>query len=378
MKQYLTIATSLLLLTACGSDSRTITGDAGHLDGDMIYFYEPAVGYGHPTMIDSAEIVDGQFVLSPSHIQDQLVFIGTSPRKGGPVFIDGDKIEMLAGTNSEGETEWIVKGSPSDKLYREFLKQQYIVSEKQITDSLDNLFYAARDRGDRNEMARLKEESMEYYERGRKNEDKLIHELVGANMDNPFGIYLYYTYIFRRKDFPTAETLAEEREYIKGFGPRALATPYSDKMAVTLAKYANCAIGVTAPEISGADTLGNPLKLSDLRGNYVIVDFWDSYCHWCREETPHLLRAIEKFKGKNFRVLGVSSDTDKQRWLDAIQEDGSHWDHMILPAGHTVYDTYCIKGIPHIILVDPQGVILAKDLRWEDHITVTGKYLDAE
>ena len=91
------------------------------------------------------------------------------------------------------------------------------------------------------------------------------------------------------------------------------------KMEQQLSRYENCAIGHEAPEIVGKDTLGNELKLSDLRGNYVLVDFWNSYCHWCREETPALKRALEHFAGKNFKILGVSFDRVKKLWMDAIR-----------------------------------------------------------
>ncbi len=86
----------------------------------------------------------------------------------------------------------------------------------------------------------------------------------------------------------------------KIFGPDAQQTPYITLMNAQLDRYAGCAIGAVAPEITGRDTLGNPIKLSDFRGKYVIVDFWDSYCHWCREETPWLRKALEAFKGKKF------------------------------------------------------------------------------
>lgn len=376
MKNYYFVVAAAAMLCSCEGSGRVITGETGALEGDRIYIYEPATGYGAPTVLDSAVVEEGRFRFEHTGLTDGLVLIGTSPDKGGYVFLDGDRVELLAGVNGDGRTEWIVSGSPSDALYRDFLKRQYVATERQTTDSLDNLFYAARDAGDRAEMARIKEESMEYYERGRENEKRLVTEMTSANMDNPFGAYLYYAYTFRRTDFPTPEDVAGEREYLAKFGPRAQATDYFTKMNAALAKYENCAIGAVAPEISGTDTLGNQMKLSDLRGNYVIVDFWDSYCHWCREETPHLLKALDKFRGRNFRILGVSDDREKQRWLDAIHEDGSHWDHMILPADNKIFDTYCIKGIPHIILVDPEGVILAKELRWDDHITVTEKFMD--
>ena len=86
-------------------------------------------------------------------------------------------------------------------------------------------------------------------------------------------------------------------------------------------------------------------------------------------------RALEHFKDKKLKILGVSSDREKKRWMDAIHEDGSYWDHLILNRGDDVMDRYCIKGIPHIILVGPDGKILAKELRGENLIKVPEKFV---
>ncbi len=102
---------------------------------------------------------------------------------------------------------------------------------------------------------------------------------------------------------------------------------------------------------------------------------WDSYCHWCREETPWLRKALEAFKGKNFTILGVSDDRKKELWLAAIKEDHSNWGHLLLPPKTDIFTTYCIKGIPHIILVGPDGKILAKEMRHEELTDVPANFI---
>ena len=169
---------------------------------------------------------------------------------------------------------WEVSGSVLNNKYRDFLKACAVVRNDRLLDSLDALFFTARDREDREEMARIKEESMPYYEQAQMAEDQLVRQTVDGNMENPFGIYLYYSKLFGRKDFST------KRKYRCGkgipekiFGPEAQQTPYIALMNAQLDRYAGCAIGAVAPEITGRDTLGNPIKLSDFRGKYVIVDF---------------------------------------------------------------------------------------------------------
>lgn len=376
MKNYLLIIAISLPFVMCAGGRRTAAGNAGPLTGSQIYLYE--IQKGPMKAADSAVIKNGRFEFDITQRPGGLVFVGTEPKpeKGGYVFLDGSRVRMTASLNRQGNIVWEVDGSPCDKAYRDFENLYPIAIQRQRQDSLDGLFRQAREAGNREEMARLKEESTQNYERGNVEGMKLIKKTIDENHDNPFGFYLYYTYIFPRKTFSTTEETDAEREYLNGFGESVRASSGYRQLTEKLDKYAKCAIGSPAPEIEGVDTLGNTLKLSDMRGNYVIVDFWDSYCHWCRMETPYLLKAQEKFKGKNFRILGVSLDRTKDRWIEAIHEDGSYWDHLLLPENSKVRDAYCIKAIPHLILIGPDGVILAKNLRQDDHIEVTERFID--
>lgn len=119
---------------------------------------------------------------------------------------------------------------------------------------------------------------------------------------------------------------------------------------------------------------GNPISLSQFKGKYVLVDFWSSGCGWCRKETVYLQKAYDLFKDKNFTILGVSSDFRQKDWLRAIEEDKSFWNQLLMPKDtiKKVMDQYCIIGIPHIILIDPQGIIIAKELRGEEIAKVIG------
>ena len=124
-------------------------------------------------------------------------------------------------------------------------------------------------------------------------------------------------------------------------------------------------VGQTAPPIAGEDKEGKAFSLSDLKGKYVLVDFWSSSCTWCRKETPVLLKTYNAFKDKNFTILGVSTDLKKTEWLKAIKEDGAIWNHLLLKgdARKQVMADYSIVSIPQILLVSPDGIIIAKDLR---------------
>lgn len=377
MMRRVFIVLLLCALTISALGQTRVTGNVGMSNIDKVYLYEVVNEYrGMHRAIDSAAVNDKQFVFVLEHAQPELYFIGDTPWHGGYFFVDGNDITLEYVSSTDEQIVWSVKDSPLDQIYREFIDHVYAETFGAVRDSLNALFYKAREAGDREEMARIKEESGPYYEEGDKRERELVKKYIQNNRENPFGMYLYYNRVFLRKDFPTIESIASEKAYISDFGKRAKETSYLPKIEKRLALYENCAIGHEAPEIVGRDTLGNIVRLSDFRGNYVLVDFWNSYCHWCREETPALKKALEQFGGKNFKILGVSSDMYKDKWIEAIHEDGSYWDHLMLEKGNDVMDRYCIKGIPHIILVAPDGTILAKELRGEDLVKVPEKLMD--
>lgn len=130
-------------------------------------------------------------------------------------------------------------------------------------------------------------------------------------------------------------------------------------------KMANVSTGQSAPEISLDTPDGEKLSLSDLKGKYVLVDFWASWCKPCRLENPNVVRAYNKYKDKGFEILGVSLDRNRDRWLQAIAADGLSWKHVsdLKYFQSKAAVDYGVSAIPFTVLVDKDGKIIAQNLR---------------
>jgi peroxiredoxin len=122
-----------------------------------------------------------------------------------------------------------------------------------------------------------------------------------------------------------------------------------------------------APDFTLPNREGKAVSLSSYKGKYVLVDFWASWCGPCRGENPYVVAAYQKYKSKNFTVLGVSLDENKDDWLEAIKKDKLEWDHISDLKGWSslVVPMYGFDGIPYNVLLDPTGKIIATELREE-------------
>ena len=190
---------------------------------------------------------------------------------------------------------------------------------------------------------------------------RLVKEIIRDNQDNELPAKYINNAMY---DFSYEELKA-------ALNPKAAyySSPELDKAKKLLAGYEKSKPGIQFHELEMQDPDDQTVRLSQWvgKGNYVLIDFWASWCGPCLREMPHVIAAYEQYKGKGFNVVGVSFDQKKSSWVAAIQQLGMKWPQMSDIKGwkSAAADAYGIASIPSNVLVDPTGKIIAMDLRGE-------------
>jgi len=189
-----------------------------------------------------------------------------------------------------------------------------------------------------------------------------IDSLIKAHPKSTVVAYILY------RNFSTGLSVKELEANIALFDPSLNDLSYLKELRVIVDIKKKLENGSPAIDFSGTTPDGSTIKLSDFYGQYLLLDFWASWCPPCRKESPNLVRIYNKFKAKGFHIFAVSLDQERENWVNAIASDHLTWTHI---SDLKFWDSapakiYAIRNIPSNILIDPKGKIIARNLMGKD------------
>jgi peroxiredoxin len=360
-KTLIAIAALATVLTSCDFGAKyKIIGSITNLESDMVYLKE--FKDNKPVIIDSAKFVDNAFVLEGKFDSTRKCFLFTSKdaqRPTASLYLEKGETKITLDVNDPTTTN--ITGGEAQKLANLFQDIQDSLAEavKPLNEKYLALMPQKETLGAKfeEEVNKLREE----YKQFSTETKKQVQALVEKNLNSVVSADQFAS-LFRDME------IKEATELINKFTDEAATCPAIVKIKERIAILEAVQIGKIAPDFTLPTPDGKEFSLSSLKGKIVIIDFWASWCSPCRGENPNVVKMYNKYHPKGLEILSVSLDEKKDAWLEAIEKDGLTWNHVSDLKGwsSSAAKLYGVSSIPHIVLINQEGVIVAKNLRGEE------------
>jgi peroxiredoxin len=360
-----------------GPDSFQVEGTVKNTSAKMVYLEEISANNSNPVIMDSATLGNnGTFELKAQASEESLYQLRLNDKLTPFALLinDAPKINVQANP-ANAEEPFTVEGSPASKSLIEFDKTSYRHGLKIFT--LASKYDSLKKANAPDSIASITYNELESAANAFKSNAQEF-----LNKSNSPMLTLYTLSSFQNTAAKLRMPGFSQEEVVNLV--RATAAKHPQHSAIQKVKSRLPAEETKgefkprkAPEFSQPDINGKPVSLSSFKGKYVLLDFWASWCKPCRLENPNVVKAYQEFKEKNFTVFGVSLDENKEAWQQAIQKDGLTWTHAsdLQSWNNAAAALYGVQSIPANFLIDPQGNIIAQDLRGEELMETLRKVL---
>ncbi len=362
MKNLLFSVASLVAvsLTASAQTTKpfTVTGKVNKATPGSFVYLETNSQPTHK--IDSAKVAAGNTFTINGKVADggEVFVLNVGGNQKMALLVEGgetlnvlaDGFVMDAKTGQIGKAT--VTGSKNMEYYNKLNTLRTDMEAK--VKSWNQQVAAATEKKDNKRIAQI-EQDYQTAEQDVVNKVKAMLPDMGTSLVSLFAL----NFINIDSDFATYDALAQR------FEKENPNSPHAKSLIGRVARIKGVSVGAPAPEIALNDTTGTPVPLSSLRGKYVLIDFWASWCGPCRAENPNVVRMYNKYKDKGFAIYSVSLDQAKANWTKAIRNDNLTWTHVsdLKFWQSAAAQQYGVQAIPATFLLDKEGKIIAKNLR---------------
>ncbi len=354
MKNVLAILVFAVILVSChtAKDKYSINGSIAGVTTGKVYLQK--LVDGQPQSIDTATIADGKFSFKGKMTLPDIRFLRLNKQDYfAQFFLENGDITVKANKDSLFATK--ITGSATQDVFQIFINEMERLKKEGL--ALQSKYQSSMASGNTNEAEKAKID----YQAMIDNNKVFTKNFVKEHSNSVAAAYVTLFQLSGQVDGAELDSITSR------FAPEIGNSEYVVKLKEIVEEQKKTAVGQMAPDFTMSDPEGKPIQLSSLKGKVVMIDFWASWCGPCRQENPNVVKLYEQYHGKGFEILGVSLDRSKDDWVKAIKDDNLGWLHVsdLQYWQNSAARLYAVNSIPHALLLDKDGKIIAKGFRSE-------------